>query len=104
MDPDRLGFSCEEGKAIGGYPKFGKIRPEAIGRYPDLEMKGKIMVDRLMKNPKVEVIWNTVMTDVLGDKLVNGLKLKNVTNNEEQILKVEGVFAAIGHTQAIPLE
>ena len=57
----------------------------------------KIMADRVLKNPKIEVLWNTTMTDVLGDKLVNGIKLKNVKTGEEQTLKVEGVFAAIGH-------
>jgi thioredoxin reductase (NADPH) len=57
----------------------------------------KIMADRVLKNPKVEVLWNSAMTDVLGDKLVTGVKIKNVESGEERTLNVEGVFAAIGH-------
>lgn len=54
----------------------------------------KIMADRVMKNPKVEVIWNTQLLDVLGDKGVKGVRLQNVNTNEESTLDVEGVFAA----------
>ena len=57
----------------------------------------KIMADRVLKNPKVEVIWNTEMTDVLGEKGVNGLKLRNTETGKESTLNVEGVFVAIGH-------
>ncbi len=55
------------------------------------------MADRILKNPKVEVLWNTVMTDVLGDKLVKGIRLRDANTNAERTLDVEGVFAAIGH-------
>lgn len=57
----------------------------------------KIMADRVLKNPKVEVIWNTEMADVIGDKAVKGLKLRNVETGSESTLDVEGVFVAIGH-------
>lgn len=57
----------------------------------------KIMVDRTLKNPKIEVLWNTVIEDVLGEKEVTGLKLKNVETKESNELKVQGLFAAIGH-------
>ncbi len=57
----------------------------------------KIMYERVTQNPKVEIILNTTMTDVLGDKGVTGIRLKNVKTNEERDLKVEGVFIAIGH-------
>jgi len=57
----------------------------------------KIMVDKALNNPKIEVIWNTALEEVLGDKLVEGVRLKNLVTNEVQDLKVEGVFIAIGH-------
>jgi thioredoxin reductase (NADPH) len=57
----------------------------------------KIMVDRLLNNPKVEVIWNTVVEDVLGENVVEGLKIKNVQTQETSVLKVDGFFLAIGH-------
>jgi len=57
----------------------------------------KIMADRVLKNPKIEVIWNSEMIDVLGDKGVKGIKLKNTENGKESTLDVEGVFVAIGH-------
>ncbi len=57
----------------------------------------KIMADRVLKNPKIEVIWNTGVLDVLGDKGVNGLRLQNLVSGEESDLAVEGFFVAIGH-------
>lgn len=58
----------------------------------------KIMVDRAMKNPKIQVIWNTEVSEVLGnDKFVTALKLKNTVNGEEQTKEVQGLFLAIGH-------
>lgn len=57
----------------------------------------KIMAERVMNNPKVEVIWNTQVTDVLGENEVKGLRLQNLKTNEESELEVEGFFVAIGH-------
>ena len=57
----------------------------------------QIMIDRVMKHEKIEVLWNTVVTDVLGDKLVNGLVLTNSDGSNERTLPVEGFFVAIGH-------
>ena len=57
----------------------------------------KIMAERVMNNPKVEVIWNTQVTDVLGENEVKGLRLQNLKTYEESQLEVEGFFVAIGH-------
>ncbi len=58
----------------------------------------KIMQKRTLENPKVEVMWNTVLEEVLGDKLVEGVKVKNIKNNKVITLDdVTGVFLAIGH-------
>lgn len=57
-----------------------------------------IMQKRTLDNPKVEVMWNTVLEEVLGDKLVDGVKVRNVKNDEITTLDdVTGVFLAIGH-------
>ena len=57
----------------------------------------KIMSERVMKNPKIELVLNTETLDVLGDKGVTGLKLKNTKTGKESTLAVEGCFIAIGH-------
>ncbi|HEY1079968.1 MAG TPA: thioredoxin-disulfide reductase [Bdellovibrio sp.] len=58
----------------------------------------KIMADRAMKNPKIEVIWNTEVTEVLGDgKGMTGAKIKNLVDGTVKELPVTGLFLAIGH-------
>lgn len=57
----------------------------------------KIMVERVMKNPKVEMILNTEVLDVIGEKGVSSIKLKNSKTGKESELPVEGFFVAIGH-------
>ena len=57
----------------------------------------KIMAARVMEHPKIEIIWNHQVTDILGDDHVTGLKLKSTVDDSEQTLNVDGVFVAIGH-------
>jgi thioredoxin reductase (NADPH) len=58
----------------------------------------KIMVDRVLANPKIQVLWNTTVEEVLGDgKSMTGAKLKNLINGEIQNLPITGLFLAIGH-------
>lgn len=57
----------------------------------------KIMQERVMANPKIQIHWNTVIEDILGEKEVTGVVLKNVETNETTTLPVQGYFAAIGH-------
>jgi len=57
----------------------------------------KIMQDRAFANKKIEFIWNTAVEDVVGEKEVEALKLKNLKTNEASTLKVSGLFVAIGH-------
>ena len=57
----------------------------------------KIMAQRAINHPKIEVLWNTTIEEVLGDDLVTGLRVKNVLTGEESVLPVEGFFLAIGH-------
>lgn len=57
----------------------------------------KIMADRTMNHPKIEVLWNTVLEEVLGEKGVEAARLRNSVTKEQTDLKVQGVFIAIGH-------
>ena len=66
----------------------------------------KILQDRLFKNPKIEVIWDSVLEDVLGSEeplKVNRVKLKNVNTGVVTERNVDGVFIAIGHSPASEL-
>jgi thioredoxin reductase (NADPH) len=66
----------------------------------------KILQERLFKNPKVEVIWSSVLEEVLGRRdpnTVTGVKLRNITTGETSTLAVDGVFVAIGHVPATEL-
>jgi thioredoxin reductase (NADPH) len=60
----------------------------------------KIMSDRLLSNPKVKPVWNSVVDEILGDdeKGVTGVRVKDVQSNQPTILEAVGMFAAIGHT------
>ncbi len=56
----------------------------------------KILQDRLLANPKVEVLWDTVVEEILGDPTVNALRLRNVKTGETRLLEVGGIFIFIG--------
>ncbi len=61
----------------------------------------KIAQERMHNNPKIRVIWDSAIEEVLGTqtpKSVNQVRLKNVKTNETQVIDVDGVFIAIGHT------
>ncbi len=59
----------------------------------------QIMQDRAMNHPKIEIVWNHVVEEVLGDgNLVTGLRLKSTVDDSEQQIDVGGMFVAIGHT------
>ena len=57
----------------------------------------KIMQERVKKNPKVEIIWNSEVKEILGEKIVEGVKIRNTAENSEKTLELHGVFIAIGH-------
>ena len=66
----------------------------------------KILQERLFKNAKIEVIWNSALDEVLGadaPKTVTGVCLKNVKTGKRTELAVNGVFIAIGHVPATEL-
>jgi thioredoxin reductase (NADPH) len=57
----------------------------------------KIMQDRASDNPKIKFLWDSEVLEVLGDRKVTGLRVRNVKTGAEDILEVGGVFIAIGH-------
>ena len=66
----------------------------------------KMLQKKLMENKKIEIIWDSIIEDVIGNKEpknVTGLKIKNVKSKKIQELKVDGLFIAIGHDPATQL-
>tara|TARA_Y100000590_G_scaffold380199_1_gene448355 strand:+ start:1484 stop:2428 length:945 start_codon:yes stop_codon:yes gene_type:complete len=66
----------------------------------------KMLQKKLMDNKKIEIIWDSVVEEVIGDnepKNVKGLKIKNVKTNKIEELKIDGLFIAIGHDPATQL-
>ncbi len=66
----------------------------------------RILQDRLFANPKVEVLWDAVLDEVLASgtpQVVSGARIKNIKTGAETQLDVEGVFVAIGHKPATEL-
>ena len=64
----------------------------------------KIMQENIKKNPKVEILWNTQIKEILGDgTVVTGLKIINNKENSESEIKLDGIFLAIGHIPSTDL-
>ncbi len=66
----------------------------------------KMLQKKLMDNKKIEIIWDSVVEEVVGEedpKNVKGLKIKNVKTNDIKDLKIDGLFIAIGHDPATQL-
>ena len=57
----------------------------------------KIMQDRALSNPKIEMLWNHAVVEVQGDTKLTGLRVRNTQTGEESDLGVTGLFVAIGH-------
>jgi thioredoxin reductase (NADPH) len=57
----------------------------------------KIMADRVLSHDKIEVVWNTIVTEIHGDSSVTGVTLEDVNSGETRQFPTDGVFVAIGH-------
>jgi thioredoxin reductase (NADPH) len=57
----------------------------------------KIMIDKALKNPKIQPVWNTTVEEIKGDTFVTGLTVKNLVTNQVSDMNVQGLFLAIGH-------
>ena len=87
--------ACEEAMFL---TKFGK-RVRLIHRRDELRAS-KIMADRTLKNPKIEPIWNSQITKLIGDKKtgITGAEIENLKTGEKTTIECAAIFFAIGHT------
>ena len=76
--------------------KFGSI-VYLVHRRDELRAS-KIMQKRAFDNKKIEIIWNTVFKDAVGEDFVIGARIQNVKSKEVKDISVAGIFYAIGHT------
>lgn len=56
----------------------------------------RALQERAFANEKIEFVWNSVVTEILGDELVEGVRIRDTVSGQEKELKVDGVFIAIG--------
>jgi thioredoxin reductase (NADPH) len=63
----------------------------------------KIMLQRAENNPKITILTNTVVEEILGDNSVEGVHVRNTRTGEEQTIELSGFFTAIGHAPATAL-
>lgn len=89
--------ACEEAIFL---TKFGS-KVFLVHRRDELRAS-KIMAERVLRNPKIEVLWNQVVVKIQGDNVVRSVTLKNVVTNEETTREAAGVFFAIGFDPNTP--
>lgn len=75
--------------------KFGKS--VKIVHRRDTLRASKILQDKALENPKIEFMWNNVVSDIKGDKKVNTVLIKDIKTGKEKTIKAGGLFVAIGH-------
>ncbi|MCD8533654.1 MAG: thioredoxin-disulfide reductase [Verrucomicrobia bacterium] len=84
--------ACEEASYL---TRFGSI-VHLVHRRGELRAS-RIMAERVLNNPKIQMIWNSEVVDIHGDGLVTGVKLRNNQDDSEKDLECAGVFIAVGH-------
>ncbi|MBI3036164.1 thioredoxin-disulfide reductase [Candidatus Woesearchaeota archaeon] len=85
--------ACEESLFLSKVTNF-----VTIVHRRDAFRASKIMQERALSNPKIKVIWNSSVEEILGDgKKVTAVKIKNVEDGSSRELKTDAVFLAIGH-------
>jgi thioredoxin reductase (NADPH) len=75
--------------------KFGKSI-KIVHRRDSLRAS-KILQDKAFENPKIEFLWNSVVSDIVGDKKIASIVVRDVYNGKEQKIQAGGLFVAIGH-------
>ena len=88
--------ACEEAEFLTRYASkvFMIVRKSYL-------RASQIMQRRVRKNPKIEIVFNTVSLEAKGDgKLLNALRVKDVNTKDERTMPLSGLFYAIGHTPA----
>jgi len=89
--------ACEEGNYL---TKFASNVHLVYRKTRDKMRASPVMVDRLLNNPKVTPIWNSVVDEVLGNDThgMTGARVKNLNTGQTQTIDADGMFVAIGHT------
>jgi len=57
----------------------------------------KILQERASRNPKISFLWDSVVEEILGQQKVEGVRVRNVETGQQDVIKCDGVFVAIGH-------
>jgi thioredoxin reductase (NADPH) len=84
--------ACEEASYLAGI--CSEVHMLVRG---DAMRASKIMQERVLKNPKIKVYWNTETVEVLGEEKVNGMRIRNRVSGEESMVPIKAFFVAIGH-------
>jgi thioredoxin reductase (NADPH) len=75
-----------------------RFAPEVVLIHRRDKLRGsKIMQDRVLANPKISVLWNKEVSDVLGDEVIEGLRLRDTVTGETSEEPTQGLFLAIGY-------
>jgi thioredoxin reductase (NADPH) len=85
--------ALEEGLFLTRYAKSVTI----IHRRDELRAS-PVLQSRALEHPKINFIWNTVLTEIIGQEAVEAIRTRDVVSGEEKVLPAEGVFIFIGHT------
>jgi hypothetical protein len=89
-------------KSVWDAPWMNCIQQVVLVHRRDSLRSEKILQDRLFKNPKVTVIWDHVVDEILGEKtpapIVTGARLRNVQTGAVRDVRTDGFFVAIGHS------
>ncbi|TVQ80654.1 MAG: thioredoxin-disulfide reductase [Flavobacteriales bacterium] len=84
--------ACEEASYLS------KLCPKVTMLVRGDQMRAsKIMQDRVINTPNIEILYNTETLEVLGDDTVTGARIRNRVNGEESVVPAQGFFVAIGH-------
>lgn len=75
--------------------KFG--RSVKVVHRRDTLRASKILQEKALENPKIEFMWNNVVSDIKGDKKIATVTVKNIASGKETVLNAGGLFVAIGH-------
>lgn len=68
------------------------------------ELRGaKILQDQVINNSKIEILWDTIVTEIEGENKVETIHIQNVNNSVDKVLKVDGIFIAVGTKPASEL-
>ncbi len=58
---------------------------------------GPYLANKAQENPKINFVWDTIVTEIIGDGTVNSVRLKNKKTGDEEVRSIDGVFIFIGH-------